>query len=127
MVDPGPLVTALGREILAAGKDQGARRRLALRFHLEVADMMVRLACLVAREEGLDTVALSGGTFQNGLLVPLVAAGLERAGLRCLLPRRVPANDGGIALGQAAVAVWKLAGGEEFVPGRAGAGAGSGR
>jgi len=127
VVDPGPLVTALGREILAAGKDQGARRRLALRFHLEVADMMVRLACLVAREEGLDTVALSGGTFQNGLLVPLVAAGLERAGLRCLLPRRVPANDGGIALGQAAVAVWKLAGGEEFVPGRAGAGAGSGR
>jgi len=127
VVDPAPLVHTLAREAVAAGQDPGTRRRLALHFHLAVAAMVVRVADLVARQEGLDTVALSGGTFQNALLVPLVAAGLERRGLRCLLPRQVPANDGGIALGQAAVAVWKLAGGEGLVPGGAGAGTDPGR
>ncbi|MDI6893974.1 MAG: carbamoyltransferase HypF [Bacillota bacterium] len=127
VVDPGPLVTALAREAAAGGHDAATRRRLALRFHLAVAAMMVKVAGLVAREQGLGTVALSGGTFQNALLLSLVVAGLEQRGLRRLVPGQVPANDGGIALGQAAVAVWKLAGGEGVVPGGAGAGADAGR
>ena len=47
---------------------------------------------------------LSGGVFQNRLLLETVAAGLERAGLRVLVPERLPPNDGGISFGQAAVA-----------------------
>ncbi|MDI6824478.1 MAG: carbamoyltransferase HypF [Bacillota bacterium] len=126
VVDAAPLVVGMAESYLGSGADPAVRRQLALRFHLEVARLTVEMACRVARREGLDTVALSGGTFQNALLVPLVVAGLERAGLRVLLPRQVPANDGGIALGQAAVAVWKLAGGEEFVPGSTRAGADAG-
>jgi hydrogenase maturation protein HypF len=49
-------------------------------------------------------VVLSGGVFQNRRLLEAVAAGLERAGLRALVPERLPVNDGGIAYGQAAVA-----------------------
>jgi hydrogenase maturation protein HypF len=47
---------------------------------------------------------LSGGVFQNRVLLDRTAASLARAGLRVLIPERLPANDGGIAFGQAAVA-----------------------
>jgi hydrogenase maturation protein HypF len=50
------------------------------------------------------TVALSGGVFQNAVLLDLVVDGLERAGLRVLTHKQIPCNDGGISLGQTAVA-----------------------
>jgi hydrogenase maturation protein HypF len=53
---------------------------------------------------GLAAVALSGGTFQNLLLLERVMSGLESAGFSVYRHRRVPANDGGISLGQAMVA-----------------------
>jgi hydrogenase maturation protein HypF len=53
---------------------------------------------------GLGTVALSGGCFQNRLLLELAVPRLEAAGFRVLLHRQVPCNDGGISLGQAALA-----------------------
>jgi hydrogenase maturation protein HypF len=52
----------------------------------------------------LDTVALSGGVFQNVLLVDATVAGLEAGGFTVLTHRRVPPNDGGISFGQAVVA-----------------------
>jgi hydrogenase maturation protein HypF len=52
----------------------------------------------------LSTVALSGGVFQNSLLITRCLDGLEGAGFRVLTHRQVPPNDGGISLGQAAVA-----------------------
>jgi hydrogenase maturation protein HypF len=55
-------------------------------------------------ERGLGTVALSGGVFQNVLLLDRCVSGLEHAGFRVLLHGRVPPNDGGISLGQAAIA-----------------------
>ena len=62
-------------------------------------------ACALARERtGLETVALSGGVFQNLLLLERTVAGLEASGFRVLVHGRVPPNDGGISLGQAAVA-----------------------
>ena len=53
---------------------------------------------------GTELVVLSGGVFQNRLLLESVAAGLTSAGLRVLFPERLPMNDGGISYGQAAVA-----------------------
>jgi hydrogenase maturation protein HypF len=86
---------------LAAGTD---RRAAATRFHRGVAAGIVS-ACLILRgQRGLSTVALSGGVFQNLLLTGLVCSQLEAAGLRVLTHSRVPCNDGGISLGQAAVA-----------------------
>ena len=55
-------------------------------------------------QRDLYTVALSGGTFQNRVLLERVAADLRRSGLRVLIPERLPPNDGGISYGQAAVA-----------------------
>ena len=61
--------------------------------------------CVLLRERhGLDTVALSGGVFQNMLLLHATAARLEARGFRVLTHSRVPCNDGGISLGQAVIA-----------------------
>ena len=78
--------------------------KMAYRFHVTVAEMM-RVVCeRIARETGLRTVALSGGCFQNRLLLALVVPRLRDAGFRVLLHRQVPCNDGGISLGQAVIA-----------------------
>jgi hydrogenase maturation protein HypF len=77
---------------------------VAARFHNGLAAATVA-ACQAVREAtGLDAVALSGGVFQNLLLLDRVVAGLEGQGFRVLVHSRVPPNDGGISLGQAAVA-----------------------
>jgi hydrogenase maturation protein HypF len=77
---------------------------VAARFHNGLAGLTVA-ACRSLRDAtGLETAALSGGVFQNLLLLERTVAGLERAGFRVLVHSRVPPNDGGISLGQAAVA-----------------------
>jgi len=77
---------------------------IAARFHNGVAAAVVA-CCEAARDEtGLGSVALSGGVFQNSLLLSRVVDGLRRSGFRVLTHRLVPPNDGGISLGQAAVA-----------------------
>jgi hydrogenase maturation protein HypF len=77
---------------------------IAARFHHGVAHAVVRTCHLVRDRTGVDTVALSGGVFQNMLLLEGCVAGLETAGFRVLTHSRVPANDGGISLGQAVIA-----------------------
>ena len=77
---------------------------LATRFHRGLAAAVVALAERVAAETGLRTVALSGGCFLNRMLSELVASGLDAAGLEMVRHRRVPPSDGGLSLGQAAVA-----------------------
>jgi hydrogenase maturation protein HypF len=77
---------------------------VAARFHNGVARAVVAVASLIRANSSLDTVALSGGVFQNTLLIERTADGLEQAGFRVLTHHRVPANDGGISFGQAVVA-----------------------
>jgi hydrogenase maturation protein HypF len=62
----------------------------------------------LAEEEEVRQVALGGGVFQNQLLLGMVVDGLIDAGLEPLLPREVPANDGGISYGQLAAAAWEM-------------------
>ena len=76
---------------------------MAARFHRGLAKAIATLAVRVARAEELDTVALSGGCFQNATLLRLVHARLRAEGLAVLTQKTVPANDGGLALGQAAI------------------------
>jgi len=77
---------------------------IAARFHHGVA-ALIEAGCLLMRERhGLGTVALSGGVFQNMLLLNATVARLEARGFRVLLHSRVPCSDGGISLGQAVVA-----------------------
>jgi hydrogenase maturation protein HypF len=77
---------------------------IAARFHNTVAAAIVETCRRIRGESGLERVCLSGGTFQNMRLLGLAVNGLRGAGFEVFLHRRVPPNDGGIALGQAAVA-----------------------
>ncbi|MFL5792603.1 MAG: carbamoyltransferase HypF [Actinomycetota bacterium] len=107
----GPLRLAGTDLVLAVVEDLEAGVApplVAARFHNGLAAATVA-ACQALREEsGLGTVALSGGVFQNMLLLERMVAGLERTGFRALVHSRVPPNDGGISLGQAAVAAARL-------------------
>lgn len=79
---------------------------IAARFHRGLAAAIVGMAVKLSGEDRqYETVALSGGCFQNQTLLELVYAGLEEAGFKVLTHSKVPANDGGIALGQAVVAL----------------------
>ncbi len=103
MLDPAPLWDTLFDD-LACGV---ALELIAARFHAGLAEAIVGLATGLAEQQALDTVALSGGVFQNRLLLEAVARGLRAAGLGVLLQHQVPSNDGGISLGQACVAAAK--------------------
>lgn len=96
VADPAPLVAAVLADV-AAGTQAAV---VAARFHGALAE----LALTWARLGGLPDVVLSGGCFQNARLTALVQATLGAAGFRVHRPRRFPANDGCISLGQAAVA-----------------------
>ncbi len=100
LLDPAPLWEAL-LDDLAAGL---SAETIAARFHQGLAEGVVRLARGLASGHGIDRVALSGGVFQNRTLFEAVANGLRQTGLDVLTHRLVPANDGGLSLGQAAVA-----------------------
>jgi len=95
LLDWGPLVEALLDE-LARGV---ATTTVAARFHEGLAAAVVA----AARHVGAPTVALTGGCFQNRWLTERVNVLLTGAGFRVLLHREVPANDGGVSLGQAVI------------------------
>lgn len=97
-------------EALLEGIRAGAAAyRLALDFHIAIARSSARIAREICAREGLDTVALSGGVFMNRLLLQLLTHELKDAGLAVLVPHSVPANDGCISYGQAAIARARLA------------------
>ena len=75
--------------------------KLAFIFHKRLADQIIAACCEIRKETGIGTAALSGGCFQNRLLLDLVKKGLEISGFRVLIHHLVPPGDGGIALGQA--------------------------
>ncbi len=104
LVDPAPVIRAVAADV-AAGRPAPV---VAASFHAAVADMVREVCLLLRRETGLQRVALSGGVWQNLLLLELAVARLEAAGFAVLTHRAVPANDGGLALGQLAIAAWAL-------------------
>ena len=95
-----PLWAAL-LDDLSNGVDRG---KIAARFHNGLAEGLTLLIEEVAAETGIGTVALSGGVMQNRLLLHTLFDSLTARGLRVLVHKAAPANDGGLALGQAAIA-----------------------
>ena len=77
---------------------------VAAKFHHSIASMIFEMVQLISNKTGVTQVALSGGVFQNRLLLRLVIPELEKAGFSVLTHRQVPCNDGGISLGQAVIA-----------------------
>jgi len=90
--------------IYEIAKGVEAPSRISDRFHSTLA-AMIEAACMRLREDnGIGTVCLSGGTFQNCTLLRRSIARLERQGFEVLTHSRVPTNDGGLSLGQAVIA-----------------------
>jgi hydrogenase maturation protein HypF len=104
--DPRPTIRALLEGVAA----HETTARLAARFEATIAAATRELVAEVAKATGLGDVALSGGVFQNRHLASALVRQLGRDGLEVHVNRMVPANDGGISYGQAAVAAARLAG-----------------
>ncbi len=100
VLDPSPALAAIRRDL----DDGVAAGRVAAGFHEGLGLGVANLASELASRHGLDTVALSGGVFQNVRLTEVVVDHLEARGLEVLTHRVIPPNDGGISVGQAAVA-----------------------
>ncbi len=100
LLDFGPALQELVEEA-GRGTDAGV---VAARFHNTVVAAVAEVCLKLGEKHGLGDVALSGGVFQNRLLLTGVAEALERGGMSVHLNSLVPPNDGGLSLGQAAVA-----------------------
>jgi hydrogenase maturation protein HypF len=100
------------RPTIRAVADEAARgvapARIARRFHSTLVDIVAATCERLRRATGLDAVVLSGGVFLNALFTTEVTARLLGDGFRVYRHRSVPPNDGGLSLGQLAVACARL-------------------
>jgi hydrogenase maturation protein HypF len=102
VLDPGHLLAAL-----VEGVDAGVPAALlAAAFHEALGTATGELAASLAAAAGVDAVALTGGVFQNVRLTEVVESVVHQAGCDVLVHGQIPANDGGISIGQAAIAAW---------------------
>ena len=104
IVDPAPLIRRVVGDVLQ-GRPPG---QIATLFHAALASLIVRLAHDLRGRTGIGRVALSGGVFQNVVLLRTAVHELRRIGFTVYVHHHVPPNDGGIALGQAAIAARQL-------------------
>ena len=106
VIDPRLAVRAAAADVLKGVSPA----QVAARFHNGIAHAVVEACRRMRAATGVQRVALSGGVWQNRLLLRHTVRHLEHAGFDVLVHQRVPTNDGGLALGQAAVAAARLQG-----------------
>jgi hydrogenase maturation protein HypF len=104
VIDPAPLIVALVTDLRAGI----SKPKIAARFHNGVARMVVDICREISHSAGLHDIVLSGGVWQNRALLTRTAPLLRSAGFDVYVHRQVPPNDGGVALGQVAVAAWLI-------------------
>ncbi len=80
---------------------------ISLKFHNTIVDIIQKIVNSVSKETGLKKVVLSGGTFQNRYISEKIEIKLQLSGLEVYMNEKIPCNDGGIALGQLAIATKK--------------------
>ena len=100
VLEAAPLIAAVVTDLLR-GAEPG---RVSARFHNWLAYSLHNIAVRLRDREGLQTVALSGGCFQNAYLLKNLKMTLKESGFNVIINRLVPANDGGISFGQVVVA-----------------------
>ena len=104
-IDVRPMIRQIVEEI-GRGMPVGD---ISSTFHSTVAEMVIRVCRSLRDETGLNRVALSGGVFQNMLLLGMTLERLKSSGFEVFRHSAVPCNDGGISLGQAAIAAGRYA------------------
>jgi hydrogenase maturation protein HypF len=107
----GIRVVQLGELLLAIVQDVKTHTpipMISLKFHNTVAEIITTMCKLMAKDIRITRVALSGGVFQNRLLLKLATSALQRDGFSVLSHHLVPCNDSGISLGQAVIANFAL-------------------
>jgi hydrogenase maturation protein HypF len=92
------------RQILLDLKGKEPKEKIAYRFHLTVAAMIRRMCLILRKETAINKVVLSGGVFQNNLLLRLSAGLLYKEDFNVLTHKKLSCNDSGISLGQAVIA-----------------------
>ena len=100
LVDASPVI----RSVVAAIRERMPGTLIARRFHHSVARMVTEVCACIRDDGGPERVVLSGGVFMNGLLLRETLKGLRSRGFEVFSHHAVPPNDGGICLGQLAVA-----------------------
>jgi hydrogenase maturation protein HypF len=103
-IDPRATIRAVVEDL----KQGAGPPSIAARFHNTIAVATIEACTRAASARDTGTIVLSGGVFANRRLLQDTAAGLHAAGLRVLIPQKLPLNDGGIAYGQAAVAAARM-------------------
>lgn len=101
-IDPAPFWQQMITDLKNGHR---SRSDMALAFHKGFADAMVEQAIVLQKKYGFNTVALSGGVMQNGLVITALRRRLEIQGINVLIHQQLPANDGAIAFGQSLIAV----------------------
>jgi hydrogenase maturation protein HypF len=104
MIDPAPMF----KEIVADLKAGLGQKVIAGKFHNTVVNLIAETCETIRTKYGVQDVFLSGGVWQNALLLTRIVPFLEERGFRVYTHRQVPSNDGGLALGQAAVAAHRV-------------------
>jgi hydrogenase maturation protein HypF len=100
IIDPAPMWQALMADL----REGAPTALIAARFHHGLAEVYCHAALRVAHDNDAKAIALGGGVFQNGLLLTTCLDRLGDASLPVLAPAQIPANDGGLAYGQAVIA-----------------------
>lgn len=104
VLDPRQLI----RDAVRDASNGRALSTIAGRIHRGLVYAAAAAARVAAERTGIHTVVLSGGVFQNMLLLERLSMALRQTGFRVLTPRALPPNDGGLAFGQAVVAAYRM-------------------
>ena len=106
-----PIIESLVNDLI----DGASFSRIAARFHKTIIDLFTHIALTCSKQYGVKDIVLSGGVFQNEVLLGGLTESLTKLGLKVYSNKLVPANDGGIALGQAVIGRALLQAGQDAV------------
>ena len=100
IINPLPMIKGILEDL----RNGQSKEYIASRFHRSLVEMLVRICHIIRQRYGIEKVALSGGVFQNALLLSKSLKRLREEGFIPLAHSKVPTNDGGISLGQVVIA-----------------------
>jgi len=101
IIDPGSMIKSVINDI----KDGISQSKISSKFHIGLADLIVKMSKILRKETGINKVCLSGGVFQNMILRNKATESLKRNKFKVYNHKTIPPNDGGISAGQVAIAM----------------------